>query len=200
MPLRAPREMPMTSSVADTEDFARLLLRTIEQIGRDGWVRYRDALGLTIDANPDHPYVAYVKEKPGRRIGLAAVAERIRAAEFAHVDRRRASDKKNAPVYYRVNRTGASIDLELPFAPPANHPLRLKRRWFEGEAGAPSARYTDLTQPEPVSPWRRRLRAGWRRSGQPWPGAARVAGLARSRVGGAIERMLRQIRAAFSRP
>jgi hypothetical protein len=191
--------MSMTGAVADIEDFARLLFRTVEQRGRDGWVRYSDALELTIAAHPDHPYVAYVKEKPGRRLGLAAVAERIREAEFAHIERRRASDKKNAPVYYRVNRAGASIDLELPFAPPANHPLRLKRRWFEGEAGAPSARYADLIQPDPVSPWRRRMRAGWRRSGQPWPGAARVAGLARSRVGGAIERVLRQIRAAFSR-
>jgi hypothetical protein len=81
----------MASPVADTEDFARLLLRTIEQQGRDGWVRYSDALGLTIDANPDHPYVSYVKEKPGRRPRLAAVAERIREAEFAHIDRQRAT-------------------------------------------------------------------------------------------------------------
>jgi hypothetical protein len=97
-----------------------------------------------------------------------------------------------------MSRTGASIDLELPFAPPANHPLRLKRRWFEGEAGSP-ARYAALTQPEPASPWRRRLRAGWRRSGQPWPGASRLVGLSPAGVGGVIERVLRQIRAAFSR-
>jgi hypothetical protein len=190
--------MSMTGAVADIEDFARLLFRTVEQRGRDGWVRYSDALDLTMEAHPDHPYVAYVKEKPGRRLGLAAVAERIREAESAHIDRRRASDKKNAPVHYRVSRTGASLDLELPFAPPPNHPLRLKRRWFEGEAGAP-ARYTALTRPEPASPWRRRLRAGWRRSDQPWPAVARLPGLSWIGISAAVGRVLEQIKAAFSR-
>jgi hypothetical protein len=190
----------MTRPVTDSENFARLLFRTVEQQGQGGWMRYRDALDATMDAHPEHPYVAYVKEKPGRRLGMAAVAERIREAEFAHIERQRAPGKKNAPVYYRVGRPGASMELDLPFAAPANHPLRLKRRWFEGEAGAPSGRCAALTQPEPLSPWRRRLRAGWRRSGRPWPGSNRLAEAAWIGISGTIARILQQIKAVLSRP
>jgi hypothetical protein len=192
--------MRMASPVVYSEDFARLVFRTVEQQGADGWMRYRDALDVTMDAHPDHPYVAYVKEKPGRRLGLATVAERIREAEFGHIHRQRAPGKKNAPVYYRVGRPGAAMDLDLPFVAPANHPLRLKRRWFEGEAGAPSGRYAALTRPEPTSPWRRRLRAGWRRSGRPWPGSDRLAEAAWAGISGVIKRLFGHVKAVLSRP
>jgi hypothetical protein len=148
----------MARSLArDAEDFARLMLRTVEALGQDGgWVRAGHAFEQTLADHPDHVYVAQLKAKPTRRISLSAIAERIRAAEFPHLERRQAGARRNAPLFYRIARPGTALDLRLPFEVPLSHPLLLQRR----SAGAEpvSARRKALTKGPPNSPWRRRLR------------------------------------------
>ena len=147
----------MARSLArDAEDFARLMLRTVERLGQDGgWVRAAHALEQTLADHPDHVYVAQLKAKPTRRIGLSAAAERIRAAEFPHLERRRAGARRNAPLFYRIARAGAALDLHLPYEVAPSHPLLVQRR----AAGAEpvSTRRAALTEGPPNSPWRRRL-------------------------------------------
>ncbi|MGH6944437.1 MAG: hypothetical protein ACREH6_09485 [Geminicoccaceae bacterium] len=142
---------------AEAEDFARRFLETVEARGRDGgWVKAREAFELTIEAHPEHPYVAHVQEKPARKIGLAAVVERLREREFPHVERRKAGTRRNAPVYYRTGRPDPVFELHLPYEVPQGHPLHsqpaeARRESRQGLRRAALA--TDL----PKSPWRRRL-------------------------------------------
>ena len=152
---------------ADAEDFARLFLRTVETLARDGgWVGARDAYERAVEAHSEHPYVIHVREKPARKIGLAAAIERIREREFPHVERRKAGTRRNAPVYYRTGRPDPVFELHLPYEVPQGHPLHSQRsdaRW-EGKRGLRRAAFA--TDP-PKSPWRRRLLARRAETGEP---------------------------------
>ena len=142
----------------DALDFARLILQTVERLGAGGeWVPARVAFERAAADHPDHPYLGHIAAKPGRRIGLSAIAERLRAAEFAHIERRKTGTRRNAPVLYRVGRAAMELGLRLPQDAPARHPL-VSRRAVEAqiERGS-SARRVALTEPAPKSPWRRRL-------------------------------------------
>ena len=150
----------MARSLArDAQDFARLMLQTVERLGQDGgWVRAREAFEQTVADHPDHVYVAKIKAKPARRIGLFAAAERLRTAEFAHIERRKVGTRRNSPVMYRIARPGPGLDLQLPYEAAPSHPLLVKRRADVAAPGEPvSARRAALTEPPPQSPWRRRL-------------------------------------------
>jgi hypothetical protein len=150
----------MARSIArDAEDFARLLFRTVERLGERGeWVPARQAFAETVAEHPEHPYALYLKAKPSRRTGLATVAERLRSAEFPTIERRRASSPKNAPVFYRVVRAPAELDLQLPPQVAPDHPLVKKHRAASAAGDQPvSVRRTRMTEPGPKSPWRRRL-------------------------------------------
>jgi hypothetical protein len=149
----------MARSLArDAEDFARLLLQTIERLSRDGsWIRATDAFEQTLSNQPDHAYIMQLRAKPSRRIGLSGTVERVRTAEFPHIERRKAGNRRNAPVFYRIGRAGPGLDLQLPYDVAASHPLLVQRR-TEAAPGEPgSARRAALTERPPKSPWRRRL-------------------------------------------
>jgi hypothetical protein len=143
----------------DAEDFARLLLRTVGRLGEGGeWVSARDAFERTAAEHPDHAYLGHIAAKPGRRIGLTATLERLRAAEFPAMERRKAGARRNAPVLYRVGPAPVALDLRLPHDAPASHPLVTRRRAVEAlSERATSARRIALTEREARSPWRRRL-------------------------------------------
>lgn len=147
----------MARSLArDAEDFARLMLHTVERLGQDGgWVRAAHAFEQTLADHPDHVHVAQLKAKPTRRIALSAVAERIRTAEFPHLERRQAGARRNAPLFYRIARPGAALDLRLPYDVAPSHPLLVQRRATGAEPA--SVRRAALTEGPPSSPWRRRL-------------------------------------------
>jgi hypothetical protein len=150
----------------DAEDFARLLLQTVERLGAGGeWVAARDAFERAAADHPDHPYLGHLAAKPGRRIGLSAVTERLRAAEYAHIERRKAGTKRNTPVLYRTGQPTVELGVQLPQEAPSSHPLVTKRRAVEEQIERESsARRIALTEPAAKSPWRRRL--------LPRPGAA----------------------------
>jgi hypothetical protein len=150
-------ECPMARSLArDAEDFARLMLQNVERLGQDGgWVRAAHAFEQTLADHPDHVYVAQLQAKPTRRIGLSAVAERIRATEFPHLERRQAGTRRNAPLFYRIARPDPALDLHLPYEVAPSHPLLVQRRAAGTEPV--SARRAALTEGPPQSPWRRRL-------------------------------------------
>jgi hypothetical protein len=164
------------SPARDAEEFARLLFRTVERLGEDGdWVRARDAFDQTLAEHPDHVCVAEVRARPARRIALAAVAERLRAAEFPHIERRKAGTKRNAPVLYRIGRSEVRLDLQLPYEAAPSHPLLIQRRAAAADTGEPvSARRTAMTDPEPKSPWRRRLLRHWPRASSEVDLASRI--------------------------
>jgi hypothetical protein len=147
------------SPARDTEAFARLMLQMVERLGHDGgWVRARDALDRTVADHPDHAFVAQLKARPGRRIGLFAAAERLRETEFAHIERRKVGIRRNALIAYRIGRPVAVLDLQLPYDVPASHPLLVRRRAdMAVQSGPISARRAALTASSPNSPWRRRL-------------------------------------------
>jgi hypothetical protein len=150
----------MAKSIArDAEDFARLMFQTVERLGESGeWVPARAAFAETVAAHPEHPYALYLTAKPARRIGLAAVAERLRTAEFEKIERRKAGDRRNAPVFYRVARATTTLALQLPPDIAPDHPLVKKHRATAAAGDQPvSARRTLMTEPGPKSPWRRRL-------------------------------------------
>jgi hypothetical protein len=150
----------MAQSIArDAEDFARLLFQTVERLGDSGeWVPARTAFAQTVADHPEHPYSLYLKEKPARRIGLAAVAERLRSAEFPRIERRKAGAPRNAPVFHRVGRAPSTLDLKLPHQVAPDHPLVKKHRAAAAAAGEPvSARRNQMIGLGPKSPWRRRL-------------------------------------------
>ena len=149
----------MARSLArDAEDFARLMLQTMERLGRDGgWVRATEAFEQTLGDHPDHGYVAQLQAKPTRRIGLSAVVERLRLAEFPHLERRKAGNRRNAPVFYRIGRPNPALDLHLPYEVAPSHPLLVQRRAEAAPGEACSARRAALTEGPPKSPWRRRL-------------------------------------------
>jgi hypothetical protein len=151
-------ECPMARSLArDAEDFARLMLQTVERLGQDGsWVRAAQAFEQTLADHAEHVYVAQLKAKPTRRIGLSAIAERIRTAEFPHLERRQAGARRNAPLFYRIARRDPGLDLRLPYEVPPSHPLLVQRRAAAAEPV--SVRRLALTEGPPSSPWRRRLR------------------------------------------
>jgi hypothetical protein len=153
-------ECPMAQSLArDAEDFARLLLQTVERLGPGGdWVRARDAFEQAVADHPDHAFVAHLKAKPARRIGVFAAAERLREAEFPRIERRKVGTRRNAPVMYRAGGPRPALDLQLPYEVPASHPLLVRRR-ADMAAGPElvSARRAALTAASPSSPWRRRL-------------------------------------------
>jgi len=145
--------------VRDAQDFARLMLRTVERLGRSGeWVPARDAFERTVADHPDHPWLGQIAAKPGRRIGLSVTLERLRAAEFPDIERRKAGPRRNAPVLYRVGPAPVALDLQLPHDVPPSHPLVTRRRAVEAQLErSTSARRAALTDREPKSPWRRRL-------------------------------------------
>ena len=149
----------MARSLArDAEDFARLMLQTVEHLSRDGkWVRAADAFEQTISDHPGHAYVAQLRAKPGRRIGLSAVTERLRLAEFPQLERRKAGSRRNAPVFYRVGRPDPALDLQLPYEVAPSHPLLVRRRAEATPGQVGSARRAALTEAPPKSPWRQRL-------------------------------------------
>ena len=147
----------MARSLArDAEDFAQLILHTVERLGQDGrWVPAGEALEQTLAEHPDHAYVAQLRAKPARRIGLSTITERVRASEFPHLERRKAGIRRNAPVFYRIARPGPALDLKLPYEIAPSHPLLVRRR--VAEARPVSARRAALTKAPPKSPWRRRM-------------------------------------------
>ncbi len=152
----------MAKSIArDAEDFARLMFQTVERLGQSGeWVPARAAFAQTVSDHPEHPYALHLKAKPGRRMGLATVAERLRATEFVKIERRKSGSRSNAPVFYRVARPVADLGLQLPADVAADHPLVKKHRVASAAGDRPaSARRTRMTEPGPKSPWRRRLLA-----------------------------------------
>jgi hypothetical protein len=150
-------ECPMARSLArDAQDFARLMLHTVERLGQDGgWVPAGQAFEQTLAQHPDHVFIAQLQAKPGRRIGLSAIAERVRAAEFPHLERRKAGTRRNAPLYYRIARPDPALELHLPYDIAPSHPLLVQRRAAGTEPA--SARRAALTEAPPKSPWRRRL-------------------------------------------
>lgn len=149
----------------DAEDFARLMLQTIEQQGEGGvWIAVRELYEQTAARHPEHAYVGHVAAKPARRSALNATLERLREAEFPHLERRK-DGKGNAPALYRKARVvpaaveserRVSLDLQLPYEAPASHPLLNERRAAEARGEQP-ARRVALTASKPNSPWRRRL-------------------------------------------
>jgi len=152
----------------DAEEFARLMLQTLE-CGREGdWVTVRELFDRTAARHPGHAYAGLVAAKPARRNALSATLERLRQAEFPHVERRKDGEKRSAAVLYRSARAAAvpvaaeaqasvRLDLQLPYEAPASHPLLDQRRAVEARREQPSARRTAMTEPGPSSPWRRRL-------------------------------------------
>ena len=164
----------MARSLArDAEDFARLMLQTIERLTGDGsWIRATDAFEQTLSSLPDHPYIVHLQAKPTRRIGLSRIVERVRMAEFPHIERRQAGGRRNAPVFYRIARSGPGLDLQLPYEVAASHPLLVQRRADVAPVEPGSARRAALTAGPPKSPWRRRLRlrpAAAAAVIEPWP-------------------------------
>ncbi len=147
------------SSARDAENFARLLFQTVERLGASGeWVPARQAFAQTVADHPEHPYALHLEAKPARRTGLATAAERLRAAEFPSIERRKAGSSRNAPVFYRVVRAPVALGLQLPPQVAPDHPLVKKRRAARAAGDQPvSARRTRMTAPGPKSPWRRRL-------------------------------------------
>ena len=143
----------------DAQDFARLMLRTVERLGHGGeWVPAREAFDRTVAEHPDHPWLGHIAAKPGRRIGLSATLERLRAAEFPNIERRKEGPGRNAPVLYRVGPAPVALDLQLPHDAPPSHPMVTRRRAVEAQSErATSARRAALTEPAARSPWRRRL-------------------------------------------
>ena len=164
----------MARSLArEAEDFARLMLQTIERLSQDGsWIRATDAFEQTLGNQADHAYISQLRAKPTRRIGLSGIVERLRTAEFPHIERRKAGNRRNAPVFYRIARPGPGLDLHLPYEVAASHPLLVQRR-TEAAPGEPgSARRAALTEAPPKSPWRRRLLlrpAAVATTIEPWP-------------------------------
>jgi hypothetical protein len=145
-------EIMMASTVAaQTRDFARRFFQVAQELGREDWVSANDTFERTITAHPDHPYVAYVGANRARKAGFSAAAERIREAEFPQIERRKAGTRRNAPVFYRIARSGAAFSLELPYEVPPSHPLRTAT---ENARGNPLRR--EAEPPEARSPWRRR--------------------------------------------
>ena len=164
----------MARSLArDAEDFARLMLQTIERLSQDGsWIRATDAFEQTLSNHADHAYIGQLQAKPTRRIGLSGIVERLRTAEFPHIERRKAGNRRNAPVFYRIGRPGPGLDLHC-----LTRSRRAIRCWCSvGTAAAPgepgSARRAALTAAPPKSPWRRRLLlrpAAVAATIEPWP-------------------------------
>jgi hypothetical protein len=150
----------------DAEEFARLMLQTLERRGAEGdWTTLRELYDRTAARHPQHAYVGLVAAKPARRSALSASLERLRAAEFPQIERRKESEQRGAAVLYRSARAapGAEsqpsvrLDLQLPYEAPASHPLLDQRRALEARREQPSARRSALTEGTPTSPWRRRL-------------------------------------------
>jgi len=147
----------------DAEEFARLMLQTLEQRGE--WVSLRELFERTAARHPQHAYVGLVAAKPARRNALSPLLERLREAEFPQIERRKEGDKPGAAVLYRsapaagVAEPQASVrlDLQLPYEAPASHPLLEQRRALEARREQPSARRSAMTEGAPISPWRRRL-------------------------------------------
>jgi len=143
----------MAGTVAgQTRDFARRFFQVVLERGGEDWVAASDAFERTVTAHRDHPYVAYLQANRARRAGFAAAAERIREQEFPQIERRKAGTRRNAPVFYRIGRPGASFSLDLPYEVPSSHPLRSATGTARGNPlrREPEAR-------EARSPWRRRL-------------------------------------------
>ena len=149
----------MARSLArDAEDFARLMLQTVERLGHDGgWIRATHAFEQTLSDHPDHAYVVQVQAKPTRRIGLSAALERVRAAEFPQLERRKAGNRRNAAAFYRLGRPDPALDLQLPYEVAPSHPLLVQRRADSAPGETRSARRAALIEAPPKSPWRRRL-------------------------------------------
>jgi hypothetical protein len=153
----------------DAEEFARLMLQTLERRGaQGGWVTLRELFDQTAVRHPQHAYVGLVAAKPSRRSTLSPLLERLREAEFPQIERRKEGDGRSAAVLYRSAPAVAApvapeaqasvrLDLQLPYEAPASHPLLDQRRAVEARREQPSARRSALTEGTPTSPWRRRL-------------------------------------------
>ena len=154
-----------TPIARDAEDFARLMLQTVEQRGpAAGWIAARALFEETAARHPGHPFLGHVAARPARRSALSATLERLREVEFARVERRKDGSKRNAGAFYRSGRAvaaespGVRLDLQLPYEAPASHPLLNHRRAAEARAEqSTSARRAAMTADAPNSPWRRRL-------------------------------------------
>jgi hypothetical protein len=149
----------MTRSLArDAEDFARLMLQTVERLSQAGdWIRATDAFDQTLGEYPEHAYVAQLRAKPTRRIGLSGAVERLRTAEFPHIERRKAGHRRSAPVFYRIATAGPGLDLQLPYEIAPSHPLVVQRRADTAPGKPVSARRAALIEGPAKSPWRRRM-------------------------------------------
>ncbi len=148
----------------DAEDFARLMLRMLEQQGE--WLAGRELFERAAARHPEHPYLAHVAARPARRSALNATLEALCAAEFPHLEQRKDGARRNAATLYRDARPAAavepqahvSLDLHLPYETPASHPLLDERRAAEARGEQPaSSRRSAMTVSSPRSPWRRRL-------------------------------------------
>jgi hypothetical protein len=140
-------ELPMARPIArDAEDFARLMLQTLEQRRPEGeWIAVRELYEQTAARHPAHAYVGLVAAKPARRNALTSTLERLRAAEFPDIERRKDGGKRHAAALYRSARPAAavverqaavSLDLRLPYEAPASHPLLDERRATEARGAA----------------------------------------------------------------
>ena len=151
----------------DAEDFARLMLQALERQGPErSWPAVRELFEQTAARHPEHPYLGHLAARPARRSALNAALERVRAAEFPHIERRNAGGRRHVTARHRTGQPAlqteaqahVSLDLQLPYETPASHPLLDERRAVEARGERPaSARRTALTEGPPRSPWRRRL-------------------------------------------
>jgi hypothetical protein len=95
---------------AHGEDFARLFFREIEACAEPGtWVPAGLLFTQTLDVHADHPYARAIETKPGRRIGFTKASERVRRAEFPHIERRKTGLRRNAPVFFRVREESRAL-------------------------------------------------------------------------------------------
>ena len=133
-------------------------------------IRATDAFEQTLSNLRTIPY-RHLQAKPTRRIGLSGIVERLRTRS-SHIERRKAGNRRNAPVFYRIGRPGPGLDLQLPYEVAASHPLLVQRRADVAPVEPGSARRAALTAGPPKSPWRRRLLlrpAAAAATIEPWP-------------------------------
>ena len=109
----------------DAEDFARLMLETLEQRGPAGdWITARELFEQTAERHPAHAYVGLVAARPARRNALSATLERLRAAEFPHLEQRRDGDQRSAAVLYRSARPALAPSVGASWRLPGLSPWR----------------------------------------------------------------------------
>ena len=98
----SPPSEPIARSEA-AQEFGRQFMRNVERMAADRWVRSIDVYRRTIDELPNNAYVRHIQEKSARAMTVTAVIERIREAEFPHLEREKRGSYSAAPVFYRVS-------------------------------------------------------------------------------------------------